>query len=216
MSVVLRGYRFSVYNRIARVTLHEKRVPYGIEEIDPFSERVPQRYMRRQPFGRVPVLSHGSFDVYETAAIGRYIDAKFDGPPLVPTEVESLTRLAQTRSIIDSYGYEPMVRQVFAHRVFSPAMGETSDETEIEDGLAASKTVLTALEALAAEAHVLDKRTFTLADCHLAPMIAYFVQAPEGEAALKSYPALSDWWEWTAQRASIVETDPGPPGKPIA
>lgn len=213
--VVLRGYRYSVYNRIARVALHEKGILYEIEEIDPFADCVPEHYMQRQPFGRVPVLSHGMFDVYETAAIGRYIDAAFDGPRLTPVDVESLTRLAQTVSIIDSYAYKPMVRQVFAHLVFRPAVGETSDEAEVGDGLEASRTVLQALEALAAEAHVLDKKTFTLADCHLAPMIAYFVQAPEGKAVLSEYFALCEWWEWASLRASIVETDPGLPSHQI-
>ncbi|WP_114391299.1 glutathione S-transferase family protein [Notoacmeibacter marinus] len=209
--VVLRGYSFSVYNRIARVSLHEKGVSYETEEIDPFADSVPLRYMQRQPFGRVPVLSHGTFDVYETVAIGRYTDAAFDGPRLVPLDAESLTRLAQTVSIIDTYGYRPMVRQVFAHRVFRPAVGEAGDISEIENGLAASQTVLKALETLAAEAYVLNKQTFTLADCHLAPMIAYFVQAPEGKAVLSDYAALSDWWEWASQRASVKETDPGLP-----
>lgn len=214
--VVLRGYRYSAYNRIARVSLREKGILYDTEEIDPFSDCVPEHYMQRQPFGRVPLLSHGMFDVYETAAIGRYIEAVFDGPRLVPLDVESLTRLAQTVSIIDSYGYRPMVRQVFAHRVFRPAIGEASDEAEVEYGLEASRTVLQALEALATEAHVLDKRTFTLADCHLAPMIAYFVQAPEGKGALSEYSALSEWWEWASLRTSVVETDPGLPSHQIA
>ena len=126
--VVLRGYQFSVYNRIARVALHEKGVSYETEEIDPFAENVPESFMQRQPFGRVPVLSHGTFDLYETSAIGRYVDAAFVGPRLVPSEVKSLARLAQIVSIVDSYGYRPMVRQVFAHRVLRPAVGEESDE----------------------------------------------------------------------------------------
>ena len=209
--VVLRGYKFSVYNRIARVALHEKGVSYETEEIDPFAEDVPEHYMQRHPFGRVPVLSHGAFDVYETAAIARYIDAAFDGPCLVPLEIESLTRLTQIVSILDSYGYRPMVRQVFDNRVFRPAIGEKSDEVEIEHGLAASRRVLQAVEAIAAEARVLDRQSFTLADCHLAPMIAYFVQAPEGETALRDYADLSAWWAWASKRASVVETDPGLP-----
>ena len=209
--VVLRGYQFSVYNRIARVALHEKGVSYEIEEIDPFADDVPEHYVQRQPFGRVPVLSHGAFDVYETAAIGRYVDAAFEGPRLVPLDVDNLTRLAQVVSIVDSYGYRPMVRQVFAHRVFRPALGEESDWAEIEYGLAESRPVLQALDKLASEAHILDRKTFTLADCHLAPMIAYFVQAPEGAKALRDYAALSDWWEWASQRESIDETDPGLP-----
>lgn len=209
--VTLRGYQFSVYNRIARVTLHEKGVSYETEEIDPFADDVPQHYLQRHPFSRVPVLSHGAFDIYETTAIGRYIDAAFDGPRLVPVDVERIAHCAQVISIVDSYGYRPMVRQVFAHRIFRPAIGKVSDEDEIENGLVASQPVLQALDNFASEAHVLDRQAFTLADCHLAPMIAYFAQAPEGDAALRDYASLTTWWTWASQRPSVVDTDPGLP-----
>jgi glutathione S-transferase len=211
--VVLRGYQYSVYNRIARVALHEKSVEYHIEDIDPFEASVPADYVQRHPFRRVPVLSHGDFDIYETAAITRYIDAAFDGPSLIPVEQEAVARVAQVVSIVDSYGYRPMIRQVFSHRVFRPAVDVDSDETEVEQGVEASRTVLAALNALAAEGLVLNGRTFTLADCHLAPMVAYFVQAAEGAEALGDYTALSDWWAAIAQRKSVLETVPGLPSR---
>ncbi len=107
---MLRGYQFSVCNRIARVALHEKGIPYETEEIDPFAADIPKDYLKRHPFRRVPVLSHGEFDVYETPAILRYIDAAFEGPDLMPVEAEALTRVAQVVSIVDSCGYRPMVR----------------------------------------------------------------------------------------------------------
>ncbi|MGK8236559.1 glutathione S-transferase N-terminal domain-containing protein, partial [Roseovarius sp. MS2] len=78
-SVILRGYRYSVYNRIARVVLHEKGVAYETDEIDPFAPDVSEDYLKRHPFGRVPVLSHGEFDVFETSAISRYVNAAFGG-----------------------------------------------------------------------------------------------------------------------------------------
>ncbi len=184
--IFLRGYQYSVYNRIARVALHEKGVNYDTEEIDPFDDKIPADYLKRHPFGRVPVLSHGSFDIYETTAIVRYVDAAFDGPALVPTSIKPLTRAAQLISIMDSYGYHSMVRQVFAHRVFRPAVGEPSDEAEIKSGLEASRTVLAALNAIAEEGHILREGEVTIADCHLAPMIAYFVQAPEGQDGVDS------------------------------
>lgn len=210
-TVRLRGYRYSVYNRIARVALHEKGVAYDIEEVDPFKADIPNDFLKRQPFGRVPVLSQGTFDVYETSAIVRYVDAAFDGPSLVPSAPEPLARAAQVVSILDSYGYHPMVRQVFAHRVFRPAVGEQTDEAEVKAGLEASETVLTALNTIAAERLVLDDGAFTIADCHLAPMIAYFVQAPEGADALGNQSALFEWWERVSQRPSILTTDPGLP-----
>ncbi len=211
-SVVLRGYHFSVYNRIAAVALHEKGVAYEREEIDPFSADMPKAYLARHPFRRVPALSHGAFDIYETAAITRYVDVAFDGPDLMPADAKAVARVAQVASIVDSYGYRPMVRQVFAHRVFRPAIGEEPDETEVVAGIQAALPVLGALNALVSESYVLDGQTISLADCHLAPMIAYFVRAPEGAALLRDYAALADWWAHMSPRESMIATDPGLPG----
>jgi len=210
-SVLLHGYRYSVYNRIARVALHEKDVEYDTEEVDPFADDIPEDYLKRHPFGRVPVLSHGAFDVYETSAIVQYVDAAFDGPSLVPISAKPLARAAQVISILDSYGYRSMVRQVFAHRVFRPAIGEAGDETEITSGMETSMTVLRALNKIAEEGYVLNEERTTIADCHLAPMIAYFVQAPEGQDALGSYPALARWWSRVEPRESLRTTNPGLP-----
>lgn len=210
-SVILRGYRYSVYNRIARVVLHEKGVAYETEEIDPFAGNVSEDYLKRHPFGRVPVLSHCEFDVFETSAIVRYVNAAFGGPELMPTKAETLARVMQVVSIVDSYGYQPMVRQVFAHRVFRPAVGEVADEAEIAAGIDASHTVLGALNNIAKEGRVLNGQSFTVADCHLAPMIAYFVKARDGASALKSYSKLADWWATVSQRESLQATEPGLP-----
>ena len=210
-SVILRGYRYSVYNRIARVVLHEKGVAYETDEIDPFAPDVSEDYLKRHPFGRVPVLSHGEFDVFETSAISRYVNAAFGGPELMPAKAKTLARVTQVVSIVDSYGYRPMVRQVFAHRVFRSAAGEWADEAEIRAGIDASHVLLSALNSIAKEGGILDGQSFTLADCHLAPMIAYFVQAREGANALKAYSKLADWWAAVSQRESLHATEPGLP-----
>lgn len=210
-SVVLRGYTYSVYTRIARLALQEKGVLYEFEEVDPFQGNFPKGYLKRHPFGRVPVLSHGTFDVFETAAILRYVDAAFDGQPLLPDGAQEAARVSQVMSIVDNYGYQPMIRQVFAHRVFRQAVGEVVDEAEIAAGLTEAGPVLSALNSLAMEGRVLNGRNRTLADCHLAPMIAYFVQAPEGRDALGEYPALAHWWASVSQWESLLDTDPGLP-----
>lgn len=210
-SVILRGYRYSVYNRIVRVVLHEKGIAYETEEIDPFAANVSEDHLKRHPFGRVPVLSNGEFDVFETSAITRYVNAAFEGPELMPTKAETLARVTQVVSIIDSYGYRPMIRQVFAQRVFRPAVGEVADEAEITAGIEASHTVLSSLNTIAKDGRVLDGKNFTLADCHLAPMIDYFVRAPEGADALNAYSKLADWWKSVSQRESLRATKPGLP-----
>ncbi len=60
--VTLHGYRFSFYNRVARMVLNEKSVAYEIIEVDPFSKR-DSAHPNLHPFGRVSVLSHGAFSV---------------------------------------------------------------------------------------------------------------------------------------------------------
>jgi len=212
-SILLRGYRYSVYNRIVRLALLEKGVSFQVEEVDPFAADLPASFLQLNPFGRVPVLTHGDFHIYETAAIERYIDAAFDGPALSPVNPKALGQMTQVVSIIDSYGYWPMVRQVFAHRVFHKLAGEPVDEQEIQEGIQASHTVLGALDALAGAGYVLNGEEFTLADCHLAPVVAYFVQAPEGAEALKAYSNLVKWWETVINRKTFRATEPGLPDK---
>jgi glutathione S-transferase len=211
MTPVLHGFRFSVYVRIARMAFVEKGVEYRLAEVNPFSEAPPE-YLAVHPFGRVPALQHESFALYETQAITRYIDEAFSGVPLQPREAKQRARMAQVISIIDSYGYVPMVRQVYAQRVFIPAIGNTPDEAMIQQGLEASHRALAAIEALApAPLSIIGGEGWSLADIHLAPMIAYFVAAPEGAEALKRYPKLSAWWENGRIRPSLIDTEPGLP-----
>ena len=134
MSLVLHGYHYSVYNRIARLALAEKGVAYDRVEVNPFAD-TPTEYQALHPFGRVPTLVHDGFVLYETGAITRYVDRAFPGPALQPATPRALARMDQLIGIIDSYGYWPMVRQVFSHRAFRSAIGRPVDEAEVAQGL---------------------------------------------------------------------------------
>src|SRR3981189_2639509 len=148
MTVELYGYRYSVYSWIARLALEEKGQDYHWIEVNPFAPDVPQSYLALPPFKRVPALVHDGFEIYETGAITRYVDEAFPGPALQPADPHHRARCNQFLSIIDSYAYWPLVRQVFSHRVFRPRLGGPSDATEIEKGLAVAPDVLAALERL--------------------------------------------------------------------
>lgn len=96
------------------MALHEKGTEYTRVEINPFAPDVPASYRELHPFGKVPVLCHGNFTLFETCAITRYIDAAFEGASLTPARPQSVARMAQAIAIMDNYGYWPMVRQVFS------------------------------------------------------------------------------------------------------
>jgi len=211
MTLALHGYRYSVYNRIARLALAEKGVSYDRVEVNPFAPDVPAAYLALHPFGRVPALVHDGFALYETAAITRYVDRAFPGPALQPAEAKALARMDQIIGVVDAYGYWPMVRQVFSHRVFRAAAGRPVDEAEVAQGLAGSAKVLAALEALAAGEAFLVGPDLSLADLHVGAMVAYLALAPEGAHLLADYPRLAAWWANVSRRASFAFTEPGLP-----
>ncbi len=205
--VHLHGYRYSVYNRIARLVLLAKEVEHRTVEVDPFAE-LSEAYLMLHPFGRVPLLTDGAFKLFETSAITRYVDRAFKGRSLQPEGAAALARMDQVIAVIDAYAYWPMVRQVSSHGFFRPFLGEESNREEVDAGLEASGKVLSFLDGAAAEGEVLNGRDFTLADFHVAPMIDYFVRADEGKAALAAHPALQGWWDKVSRLYILKATDP--------
>lgn len=210
--IVLHGYQYSVYLRIVRMVLVEKGVPYSRVEVNPFASDMPKEYLKLHPFRRVPTLIHDDYVLYETQAITRYIDEAFVGPSLQPVHARQRARMTQIISIIDAYGYLPMVRQVFSQRVFGPRIGRVADEAQLRAGIEGSSRVLSALESIVAvDGPVAGGGDWSLADFHLAPMMAYLAAAPEGESAIAERAKLAAWWDVIRERASLRETDPGFP-----
>jgi glutathione S-transferase len=205
--VYLHGYRYSAYTRIVRLVLLLKQVEHQTIEVNPFAE-LSEAYLALHPFGRVPVLTHGAFKLFETNAITRYVDRTFTGRPLQPQGAAALARMDQIIAVIDAYAYWPMVRQVSSHAFFRPFLGDQSSREEIDAGLEASKKVLLFLEDVVREGKILTGRDITLADCHLAPMMDYFVRAEEGKVALSRYPALQRWWDQMSGMDLLKATDP--------
>jgi glutathione S-transferase len=206
----LHGYRYSVYLRIAAMVLIEKNLAWTQVEVDPFDEPIPQSYLALNPFGRVPTLVHDGFVLYETTAMMRYVDEGFPGVSLQPGDPRERARMNQIIAIADSYAYWPMVRQVFAQRVFSPASGGTADEKIIAEGLEKSAEVLAALDGLAGRRFLVGE-ALSLADLHLGAMVAYFIMAEEGRSALAHHRNLSEWWDAFSVWPSLLKSDPGLP-----
>ncbi len=207
--VTVFGAAYSVYVRIVRLALEEKGVPYHLEEVDIFAEGgPPEDYLQRHPFARIPAFEHDGFRLFESGAIGRYVDEAFDGPPLMPDGARARARVNQITGLLDSYAYRAMVWDVYVERVDVPNEGGVSDEEKIAAGLKTAGICLTALEGIMGQGDYLAGPAVTLADLHAAPMFECLLGVPEGAALLERHPALVRWWDRMAARPSLTATAP--------
>src|ERR1700694_2872142 len=84
----------SPFGRAVLATLEEKGASYRFSPVAPGTMRSPE-HLARHPFGRVPVLEHDGFMLYETQAILRYLDRMLPSPAHTPAEPRRAARLAQ-------------------------------------------------------------------------------------------------------------------------
>jgi glutathione S-transferase len=205
------GAAYSVYVRTVRLALHEKGVAYDLVPVDVFAPGgPPAEHLERQPFGKIPAFEHGSFRLYETGAISRYIDEAFAGPVLQPGTPQERARINQVISIADNYIYPHLVWGVHAELVAKPQRGIETNQARLAASLDKSVTCLEALARLLGDAPFLaGSAAPTLADLHAAPMFHYFRLAPEGRDMMTRWPSLSDWWSRIDARPSMQATRPG-------
>ncbi|BCG88853.1 glutathione S-transferase [Mesorhizobium sp. 113-3-9] len=201
---ILYGADYSVYVRIARMTLEEKGVAYELVPLDIFAaEGIPAWYLEHHPFGRIPAFEHNGFRLFETNAIARYVDEAFDGPALQPADPRGRARMGQMTGMLDAYGYRAMVWDVAVERLEKTE----PDESLIAGGVSQAETVLNVLTALKAQGPWLLGDQLTLADLHAAPIIAYFLKVAEGQKLLAQFSDIQGWYMRIAARPSFARTE---------
>ena len=208
MKVTLYGFQYSVYTRIVRIALLLKKLDFEYVEVDPFTSKETDSYFQKQPFKKVPVLNVDGFEIYETSAITRYIDSIVPDPTLLSKNRETNARIDQLISIVDSYAYWPMVRQMFANAVYAPLAGEEVSHEEIITGCQQSDCCLKAIDGLIQPSPFLFGKELTLADIHLAPMVDYFQMSTEGHNILKNHQSVYNWWQQIRLQSFMKRTQP--------
>jgi glutathione S-transferase len=204
---VLFGLTRSVYTRIARLALEEKGVRYTLEEVEIFGPGgVPAEHLARQPFGRIPALTHDGFTLYETGAITRYVDEAFAGRRLQPHDPHARARMNQAIGIVDSYCYRPMIWGVFFARIVAPAEGIQPDEGHLAKTLAKARACCQSLEEILGSKRYFTGDELTLADLHALPILLYFSMAREGAEILSAHTRLRAWLDHMAVRPSVQRT----------
>jgi glutathione S-transferase len=96
-----------------------------------------------------------------------------------------------------------------------PLTGRDADPDEVATGLIESDRLAANLESLAGDGGYLVGHSLTLADLHLAPMIAYLTSVPAGRAQLGQRPKLLAWWGMVRCRPAFIQTQPRFPAAAI-
>ena len=206
---IIYGPGLSTYVRTARLVCEEKGADYRLVEIDILkgAHKTPE-HLARHPFGRVPAFEHDGFRLYETSAITRYLDAVLPGTSLTPADPKGAARMDQVVAIVDAYGYGAMISACVVQRVVVPMTGGTTDEAVISAAMPTVEVSLKAFEDLLDGHAWLAGDMLSLADLHLAPVMAYFSGTPEGQRLLPDRPRLSAWWKLMSVRPSMAKTQP--------
>jgi glutathione S-transferase len=79
------GFDISNWVRAARIACEEKGVPYELTTngMTGIQDLKSAKYLALHPFGRIPAMRHGDVVLFETAAIGRYVDATLATGPFL-------------------------------------------------------------------------------------------------------------------------------------
>jgi glutathione S-transferase len=207
---IVYGHPASPFLRSVCLVLEEKGAPYRIQRMA-VGEMRGEAHLKLHPFGRIPVLDHGDYRLYETQAILRYIDAELSDPSLQPTDPKTIGRMNQIIGINDWYLFPMVARIIVFHRVVGPTLlGTTPDEAAIAAAVPDAKLCLGELDRLLGKQSFLTGEQLTLADLMLAPQLYYLADTPEGSAILKD-TALLAWLSRMNARPSMKATLPPAP-----
>ncbi|UFZ06595.1 glutathione S-transferase family protein [Bradyrhizobium ontarionense] len=196
----------SPFGRSVLIALEEKGAPYRLAALAPGESKSPE-HLARHPFGRVPVLEHDGFMLYETQAILRYLDRVLPEPGLTPADVRQAARMDQVMNVSDWYLFQGVCNVIIFQRVIGPQFfGTVADEAAIERAMPQARTVIAELSRLLGERPFMVGEALSLADLQAAPQASFLSQTPEWTQLTAEHPNLVAWIDRLEARPSFRST----------
>jgi|HubBroStandDraft_6_1064221.scaffolds.fasta_scaffold80373_3 glutathione S-transferase len=203
--IVIYGVPGSPFVRTVQMGLDEKRAPYRLDALQPAGSK-SQDHLNRHPFGRVPVIDHDDYRLYETQAILRYLDASFPEPSWQPREPRAIGRMNQIIGINDWYFFPKVAAVIVFNRIVGPVlMGRTPDEAAIAEAMPMARICIGELNRLLGDQRFMVGDRLSIADLMLAPQLDFFADTREG-AELMRATALAGWLARMNERPSMQRT----------
>ena len=184
------GSERSTYTRVVRMVCEEKGIDYDLTEALLGAAEIRALH----PFGKMPVLRHGDLVLCESKAIATYLDRRFPGPAVFPSDPHLAALTEQWVSFVNTSVDRTLIRTYLFAYIVPKGPDGTPDR------------------AVAATGHLVGGE-FSFADINLLPILFYIRQTPEGGEALAGAPHLSAYYDVHAARPCFARTVPpvGPP-----
>jgi glutathione S-transferase len=196
----------SPFGRAVHATLEEKGSPYRFSPVAPGTNRI-EPHISRHPFGRVPVLEHDGFMLYETQAILRYLDRVLPSPPLTPDDPKAAANMDRAMNVSDWYLFQGVNNVIGFHRIVAPRlMGLAPDEEAIATAMPKAHTVFNELARLLGAQPYFAGENVTLADLMIAPQLHFLAPTPEWAPLSAGHQNLVDWLARMNERPSFKAT----------
>ena len=205
--IVVHGVPGSPYLRSALLGLEEKGLPYKLAPVAFGAQRSPE-HLQKHPFGRIPILDHGSFRIYETQAILRYVDTLGSAGTrtLQPKDARAAARMDQIVGIVDWYVFPTITVGITAERLMAQAFwNRPTDEATVAKALPGARVCINELARLKGAAPFMTGDSLTIADLMLAPQLEFFRATAEGQELIGS-TTLEVWLTRMSSRASMQAT----------
>jgi glutathione S-transferase len=188
------GHPVSTCTRKVLMTLAETNTSYEFTLVDfAKGEHKAEPHMSRQPFGQVPALQDGDFQLYESRAMCRYINDKANGP-LIPRDVRDRARMEQWISIETSNFTGPVMKPVFHHIFKREQTPETLQAASVQ-----LDNALAIMDKQLATTPFIAGTSFTLADVCFMPYVEYGMATPAKDQFTKHAHVMA-WWNKISER----------------
>ena len=202
--VTVYGFPVSTYVNVVRLVLTHKGVPFDFHDLEP--EMGSPSHLALHPFGRVPILYHAGFRLYETSAIAAYVDEAFTGPALQPANAQERARMNQWVSALNGYYYPNIAFHLGHERLIYPTLGISPDEKVVSVALPKIATALDVMERELGHGRAfLVSDLPTLADFFMLPTMTTLGLTGEGHGMLAAKPRITAWKARMEALPSVIE-----------
>jgi glutathione S-transferase len=196
------GHPMSTCTRKVLMTLAEKgaRADFVLVDIMKGEGHAPE-HLARQPWGQVPVFEDDDgWQLYESRAICRYLDAKLPGPALMPADPRQRAVAEQWISI-EASNFTPGAMKIIWNLFFNKFFGKEPDMAAVEDGRKSVKKAVAVMERQLTGRNFLVGDGLTLADIGFMPYIEYLAAAGELSLITDS-EKVGAWWRRVSDRST--------------